>query len=157
MAGKKRVGEGASAGPSTSSSQKRPHSTTFLPSWVESASRSSYTLNKSMPSLENRYNALKKWIPELKKEQMAHVSGGYIYCPCMALAGKKIVHSSNGTYVAVMGDVLYANCSDMSCTWNEVAENQEDHEMLLVKGTESFGHPWVRYTEDNYTRLATRG
>jgi hypothetical protein len=178
MAGKKRGGEGAGAEPSTSSSQiKRPRSTdagSFLPDWVESVmggatgtrrSASSYTLNKSMPSLESRYNGLKKWIPELKMENMAHVSGGHIFCPCMALAGKKVVHSSNGTYVAVLGDVMYANCSDMSCTWRSSSGvedrcgTEEDPEsggetmMLLVKGTERFGHPWARYTEDNYTKL----
>ena len=110
-----------------------------------------------MPSLGSRYNALQKWIPELKMENMAHVSGGYIPCPCMALSGKKVVHSSNGTYVAVVGDVMYANCSDMSCTWRNHAEDshndKEEETQLLVKGTEKFGHPWVRYTEDNYTKL----
>ncbi len=109
-----------------------------------------------MPSLESRYNGLKKWIPELKMENMAHVSGGHILCPCMALTGKKVVHSSNGTYVAVLGDVMYANCSDMSCTWRKTggSEGKEESESsLLVEGTERFGHPWVRYTEDNYTKL----
>ena len=65
----------------------------FLPNWVELASNlsSSYTLNISMPSLDSRYNALKKWIPILKKGQMAHVSGGDIFRHCMVALTEKVL------------------------------------------------------------------
>ena len=145
---------GTSAGPSTSS-QKRPRSAQkFLPPWMESAT--SYTVNTSMPSLEGRYTGLKRWIPEVKKENMAHISGGCVICPCMALSGKKIVHASNGTFVALVGDVVYANCSDRSCTWRKTEDADMDEE-LLVEGSAVSGHPWVKYTEDNYTRLGGEG
>ena len=47
---------------------------------------------------------------------------------------------------------------DRSCTWNgsgalEEHEQQDKIEELLVKGTEQYGHPWVKYTEQNYTRV----
>ena len=172
VTGKKMVGGAGCAGPSTFSSssceKKRPHHTTtgqagaFLPPWItESAgatsSSSSYTLNTSMPSLEMRYNSLKECVPELERGNMAHVSGGCVYCPCMALTGKAIVHKSNGTYVAVVGDALYATCSDRSCTWEPSDGTRKDDDGLLVEGTGYFGHPWVKYTEESYTRLGHNG
>ena len=155
--------EGTSAGPSTkrsrSSGGQANHS--FLPPWVVSASESrassSYTLNTSMPSLEGRFHGLKRWVPELKKTDVAHISGGCVACPCMALSGKKVVHSSNGTYVAVLDGVVYANCSDRSCTWfakeGEDMAGDEMKNSLLVEGSEAYGHPWVKYTEESYTRI----
>lgn len=96
---------------------------------------------------------LKKWIPEVKKENVAHISGGCVICPCMALSGKKTVHASNGTFVALVGDVMYANCSDRSCTWWRKQEAAPLLDDMLVEGSEVYGHPWVKYTEDSYTRL----
>jgi hypothetical protein len=119
------------------------------------SSRASYAVNTSMPCLKLRHQDLQKWVPNLKKEDVAHISGGCIPCPCMALSGKKVVHMSNGTFVAVVGDVMYANCSDRSCTW--MAKQKDDGslevEELLVEGSGAYGRPWVKYTEENYTKL----
>ena len=154
------VGTTAGAeGESTTAVAGRGRSSTnaaFLPGWLESAaSRGGYALNKSMPSLGTLHASLVEFVPGVKREDTAHVIGALV-CPNTLKTPR--IHPSNGVYVAVCGETVYAKCSDNSCCFLGGASNtDEDHGYPeVVQGTVTWRRPWVKYTEESYKRLLVR-
>ena len=132
-------------------------STGFLPPWMESAvqritGRVSCAVNRSMPSLDRMHTQLKKFIPDATRENTVHVVGA-LYCPNNQDVPR--VHKNNGIYVIRVGDDLYVRCSDSSCTH---AKHCTSSSMVaeVVEGTASWGNPWVKYTEEAYTKLESK-
>lgn len=144
------------AEPSTSSPKGK--SSGFLPAWMESAiervtGRGSYALNTSMPCLDSLHGILMKLIPEAKRANTAHVTGA-LFCPNNTRKPK--IHSSNGTFVVVVGDVVYATCSDKSCYKKHQGTPLAGESVEVVAGTEHNPQPWFKYTEKSYSGMEER-
>ena len=77
-----------------------------------------------------------------------------LFCPSLACKGEFRVHDSNGTFVALAeeGSVLYARCSDSSCTCSE--EDVKSGWMDVVDGTGR--RPWVRLTAAKLAEVESR-
>lgn len=105
-----------------------------------------------MPSLDRMHTQLKKFIPDATRENTVHVVGA-LYCPNNQDVPR--VHKNNGIYVIRVGDDLYVRCSDSSCTH---AKHCTSSSMVaeVVEGTASWGNPWVKYTEEAYTKLESK-
>ena len=141
----------ASAGRPRSSS-----SAASLPGWLESAvSQGGYALNKSMPSLGTLYASLVEFVPEAKREDTAHIIGALV-CPNTLKTPR--IHPSNGIYVVVCGETVYAKCSDNSCCFLKMDGAGEDSGQTpeVVQGTVMWRRPWVKYTEESYKSLLRR-
>jgi hypothetical protein len=120
--------------------------------------RGSYALNTSMPCLDGLHDNLMKIIPDAKRSNTAHVVGA-LFCPNNTRQPN--IHSSNGTFVVVVGDVVYATCSDKSCKRKHQDPFLSGEQVEVVKGTERSPQPWFKYTEESYSgmeeRMATHG
>jgi hypothetical protein len=144
------VGGSAHAGPSNAGKTAPRVSQDFLPAWAESAIKRvtgnrGYGLNTSMPSLDQMHKLLVEYVPEATREKTAHLTDA-LFCPNTHNAPK--VHSSNGIYVVVCEQVVYARCSDSSCECCKPTGEVE-----LVVGSDKWKRPWVKYTEESYTLL----
>ena len=102
-----------------------------------------------MQCLEARYDRLKEHVPEVKREDVGHIIAA-VPCPIQALYGKMKVHANNGIFVAKAGDdVLYAMCSNCSlCGEFDVKKSMAS----IVEGMEKSGRPWVKYTEETFSK-----
>jgi hypothetical protein len=103
-----------------------------------------------MQCLETKYNKLKEYIPEVKREDVGHIIAA-IPCPIQALCGKVKVHANNGVFVAKIGDsVMYAMCSNCSLCAEIDAEKSLAN---IVEGMEKSRCPWVKYTEETFAKM----
>ena len=159
-------GTTAGAGPAAQSANARGASTStkaaFLPGWLESAVPSAgYALNKSMPSLGTLHASLAEIVPGVKREDAAHIIGA-IVCPNTLKLPR--THPSNGIYVVVHGEAVYAKCSDSACCYprgaskdsGNAGDDDGDDGAELVEGTNMWRRPWVKYTEESYRRLLSK-
>ena len=79
-----------------------------------------------------------------------HVIGG-VFCPVLTLYGTPRIHSSNGCYVAKVGDTkLYASCPNCCLERSMIKKNPL---VEMVPGTEQKTHPWVVYEEEGYQQV----
>ena len=142
---------------------RNPRAPEFLPAWLASALGGG-ECNSSMPCLQVLLCVCKKSKAIKLKAQQA---GGYVHSslhdylpkgvslnmarvtgmPCPLRLCKDPpevhVHSSNGVFVAVDGEIVYSTCS--------VCELRGDkHCLTVVEGSERRRHPWVRITEGEY-------
>jgi len=110
-----------------------------------------------MPSLNTMHSSLVAFVPGVKRENTAHVIGA-LFCPNTLLAPR--IHPSNGIFVAVCDEaVVYARCSDGSCSWGGIpkkAGGEEEEEVEVVAGTSHWRRPWVKYTEKSYKQLMAK-
>lgn len=103
-----------------------------------------------MESLSQKGRSLSKYVPEIKLEDMMHVIGG-VFCPVLTLYGTPRIHSSNGCYVAKMGqDRLYASCPNCSFERSLVKKQTL---VETVPGTEQHVHPWVVFEEEGFQQV----
>jgi hypothetical protein len=148
------LGGGAvNAGPNHSAPASRAgKGQSFLPQWAESGFAritgvqvGYYGVNTSMPCLNHIHSTLSQLVPGVVREKVAHISRA-LFCPCLACKGVPKVHESNGTFVALAedGDVLYARCSDSSCSCDD--KDMESDWMEVVKN--SGKRPWVKLTAE---------
>lgn len=114
--------------------------------------RASYSVNTSMHCLGPIHHMLSSLVPNVKKEDVAHVSPA-IFCPCLACKGVVKVHDKNGTFVALAdeGNVLYARCADRTCHCS--VEELESGWMEVV-GTGA--RPWVKITAQSVLEFERR-
>ena len=110
-----------------------------------------------MPSLNKMHSSLVEIVPDVKRENTAHVVAA-LFCPNTLLAPR--IHPSNGIYVVVCGETVYARCSDGSCSWSGIPNKAADEdseqraeEVEVVAGTGHWRRPWVKYTERSYKKL----
>lgn len=152
---KKRGPSRPCAGPSTASSSPAAKSSGFLPTWMESAiqrvtGRGGYALNTSMPCLDKMHAQLVQFVPEAKRADTAHINGA-LFCPNHGSEPR--IHSSNGIFVVVVGEVVYATCSDKSCYKQPSSPSASGDSIEVVTGTEKCWRPWFKFTEESYSEL----
>ena len=123
----------------------------FLPGWLESAIQHvtgmKSNVNKTMACLDRRYEVIAGCVEGIERKHMAHITG--LFCPSLAIKGEARVHTNNGCFVAVKDDVVYARCSD--CTCSDV--QQSGSFVDIVEGTESKQIPWIRLDENMYGKM----
>jgi hypothetical protein len=100
-------------------------------------------VNTTMQSLSKVHSKLKPILPGLEPGNVAHVRG--VYCSFRALSGQASIHTHNGSYVAVVGDTVYASC--ISCSGEYSTKNAL---VEVLEGTEKSARPWVVYTQEVY-------
>jgi hypothetical protein len=111
-----------------------------------------------MSSLQPRYKTLSPLVPDLKPEDMLHVTRG-IYCPVSVLYGSPHIHTHNGVYVArslslqSKGEcgIVYVSCP--YCVLDKsLMPNKKKGEGLasIVAGSENMAYPWVAYTREGF-------
>jgi hypothetical protein len=118
--------------------------------------RGAYALNTRMPCLDKIHAQLVKFIPEARRADTAHINGA-LFCPNHCSEPR--IHSSNGIFVVVVGDVVYATCSDRSCNNKNQAVTPPlsgEEPVEIVEGTEKCWKPWFKYTEESYKGLESR-
>lgn len=105
-----------------------------------------------MQCLEVKYARLKEYVPDVQREDMAHIIAA-IPCPVQALHGKIQVHASNGVFVASSKnrEVMYAMCSNCSLSGEDI--NTKKSLASVVEGMEKSCHPWVKYTEEAFDKM----
>lgn len=119
--------------------------------------RDGYALNTSMPCLDKMHAQLVQFVPEAKRADTAHINGA-LFCPNHGSEPR--IHSSNGIFVVVVKDVVYATCSDKSC-YNKRHQttpksSSSSDSVEVVMGTEKSWKPWFKYTEGSYNELERR-
>jgi hypothetical protein len=110
--------------------------------------REGLAINTSMPYLDKLHAQLARFLPQATRTKTAHIIGA-LFCP-NHLENPKI-HSSNGIFVSIVDDVVYATCSDQSCY--KLSDPLSPVCVDVVKGTEEWRRPWIKYTEEIYTQL----
>ena len=106
-----------------------------------------------MSCLDAIHAIICKLVPDIKREDMAHLSPA-LFCPCLACKGVVKVHEKNGTFVAMAeeGSVMYARCADRLCCCS--GEDLRSGWMDVVDSKNP--RPWIKLTAEKMAEFESK-